>query len=62
MNFSFHPSAKEELNQAIEYYEESREGLGLKFLEEIYLAIQHIIQFPTAWTKLSKNTHRCITN
>ena len=31
MNFSFHPLAVEELNKAIEYYEDTSPGLGLEF-------------------------------
>jgi hypothetical protein len=62
MKYSFHPSAKIELQEAINYYEEYQFGLGLKFAREIYSTIQRIIHFPEAWSKLSKNTRRCLTN
>ncbi len=39
MKFYFHPEAERELYQAIAYYEERRNGLGLEFAEEIYAAI-----------------------
>jgi len=31
MNFSFHPEAEREFNQAIDYYEDLQENLGLEF-------------------------------
>jgi len=62
MKYSFHPSAKIELQKAINYYEECQPGLGLEFAREIYSTIQRIIHFPEAWSKLSKNTRRCLTN
>jgi len=62
MNFVFHPEAQTELEQAIEYYESCQVGLGTEFLEEVYATIQRIIAFPEAWTRLSKNSRRCLTN
>ena len=62
MNFSFHPEAEKELNDAIDYYNQSQEGLGLEFAKEVYFSIENIIFFPEAWTKLSKNTRRCLLN
>lgn len=60
MKYSFHPQAKTELNEAIDYYEECQEGLGYQFLNEIYSTIQNILKFPKAWSKFSKNTRRCL--
>ena len=62
MKYSFHPSAKIELQKAINYYEGCQPGLGLEFAREVYSTIQRIIHFPEAWSKLSKNTRRCLTN
>ena len=47
---------------AIDYYNECQDELGLKFAEEVYKAIQLILQFPHAWSSFSKNTRRCILN
>jgi hypothetical protein len=44
------------------YYEDCRIGLGLEFLEEVYVSIQRILAFPEAWTMLSANSRRCLTN
>jgi hypothetical protein len=62
MNYSFHPDAKEELHDAINYFEECRSGLGLEFSKEVFSTIQRIIHFPSAWSKFSENTRRCLTN
>ncbi|MFA5385675.1 MAG: type II toxin-antitoxin system RelE/ParE family toxin [Eubacteriales bacterium] len=61
MRYSFHPEAKKELLEAINYYEEYQSGLGLEFAKEVYSTIQRIIYFPKAWSKLSENTMRCLT-
>ncbi len=62
MKYSFHPAAEKELNDAVDYYNECQSGLGLEFAKGIYLTIQNIISFPDAWTPLSENTRRCLTN
>mgnify|MGYP000586728150 CR=1 FL=1 len=62
MMFRFHPAAEDELNQAADYYEDQQTGLGLEFVEEVYLTIQRIVEFPQAWTSLSKKSRRCMTN
>jgi len=62
LNYSFHPDAEKELNEAVDYYNECQNGLGLEFAKEVYLAIQNILSFPHAWAQLSSNTRRCLTN
>ena len=62
MKYSFHPSANDEFNAAIDYYEECRTDLGLEFAKEVFSTIQRIMRFPEAWAPLSKNTRRCLTN
>jgi len=62
MKYSFHPSAKNELNEAIDYYEECQLGLGFEFSKEIYSTIHRIIRYPRAWSLLSNNTRRCLIN
>ncbi len=60
MNYFFHPSAKIELNEAALYYENCHPGLGMEFLEEVYSAVQRIVEFPEAWSMLTKDTRRCL--
>ena len=62
MRFYFHPEADTEFNKAVEYYEECQPGLGLESAEEVYATITRIIDYPDAWSPMSKNTRRCLTN
>ena len=62
MKYSFHPLARKELIDAIDYYNECQDKLGIIFAEEIYKSIQLILQFSQAWSPFSKNTRRCIMN
>lgn len=62
MNFSFHHEAEIEFFEAIEYYEDRSEGLGLEFSREIYAAIKRIVNFPLAWSQFSNRSRRCIVN
>ncbi len=62
MKYSFHPEAKIELNEGVNYYEKFQPGLGLEFLKEVYATIQRILEYPQGWPTLSANTRRCLTN
>ncbi len=62
MRYLFHLSAKTELNEASDYYEECQAGLGLEFAKEIYSTVYRIIQLPKAWPIFSKNTRKCLVN
>ena len=62
MKFTFHPDARFELEQAVEFYESQQTKVGLEFLEELYSTIHRILDFPNAFPILSKNTRRCLTN
>ena len=59
MKIEFLSIAEIELKEAIIYYNEQSEGLGFEFALEIEKTIERIIQFPEAWTRLSKRTRRC---
>ena len=45
---SFHELAEFELNDAIVYFENEREGLGSRFLSAVQDAVTHIQQHPQA--------------
>jgi hypothetical protein len=62
MKFYFHPDAQAEFDKAVEYYEQLQPGLDIEFAEEIYATITRIIQYPDAWSALSKNSRRCLVN
>jgi hypothetical protein len=48
MNISFLEPAENELQEAIDYYQEQRQGLGDEFLVEILLALERIQLHPLA--------------
>ena len=62
MRFYFHPHAEQELDEAVEYYEQRRPGLGLEFAEEVYVTVARVAAFPDAGSPLSKNTRRCLVH
>lgn len=62
MKFYFHPDADTEFDKAVECYEECQTGLGLEFAEEVYATISRIMEYPHAWSQMTKNTRRCLIN
>lgn len=62
MNIEFLAPAETELIDATAYYNLQSEGLGFEFAVEVKRTIERIIQYPEAWSKLSKRTRRCRTN
>ncbi len=62
INVKFLTPAEAEFFDAISYYNIQSEGLGYEFAAEVKRTIGRIIQYPEAWTKLSKRTRRCRTN
>ena len=58
MNYSFHPHAEKELEEAEKYYDNIREELGDRFRAETEMAISRILDFPNAWQRLTQNTRR----
>jgi hypothetical protein len=62
MNYAFHPEAKVELNEAVDYYNGCKPELGFDFAREVYATIQNIVAYPEAWTPLSKSTRRCLVH
>lgn len=62
MNIDFLDAAKSELDDAIDYYDERRFGLGLEFSEELEQALERIDHYPEAWSQLSSRVRRCVLN
>jgi plasmid stabilization system protein ParE len=60
MKFHLLPEANDDLSQAIEYYEDCEDGLGLDFLIEFEKAIRRIVEHPQAWQEISKSFRRCL--
>jgi len=59
---SFFPAARRELRDAVSYYNDQFPGLGFEFAAEVRRTIDRINRFPSSWTKLSPQTHRCLTH
>ncbi len=60
MNFFFHPDAEIELEQAIDYYENVRQGLGFDFATEAYTAIKRATSLPKAWAIVEGDIRRSL--
>lgn len=58
----FFPAAQEELRDAVSYYNSQCAGLGFEFAAEIRKTIARILHMPSAWTRLSPRTSRCLAN
>ncbi|MBN2332158.1 MAG: type II toxin-antitoxin system RelE/ParE family toxin [Deltaproteobacteria bacterium] len=60
MSFTFHPEAEDELNNAIDYYEDIEPGLSYDFAFEVYSAIKRSVEFPKAWAILEGDVRRSL--
>ena len=61
MNYHFEVHARQELRDAIAYYDSLSSRLGDKFREEVERLISLLLKFPNAWPELSLSTRRCRT-
>lgn len=52
-DFRFHPSARDELDESIDYHESRRDGLGFELLFEVEATITLICESPTRWPLLA---------
>jgi toxin ParE1/3/4 len=58
----FHPDAKQDLRDAINYYNDCKTGLGQQFASQVQKSLHQIQDFPEAWSLISKRTRRVMTN
>jgi plasmid stabilization system protein ParE len=58
MMVEFLAPAQAELAEAVAYYDSQEQGLGSQFAEEVRRTIQRILQYPEAWSSISKRTRR----
>jgi hypothetical protein len=54
--------AQAELAEAVAYYDSKEPRRGSQFAEEVKRTIERILQYPEAWSLISKRTRRCRTN
>lgn len=62
MKFDFLSPATAAFKDAIAHYNLQSEGLGFEFAAEVKRTLERIVQYPEAWSPLSKRTRRCRTN
>src|SRR5690349_8893400 len=60
MKIRYHPEASKEIDEAFEWYESQKVGLGLKFINEAESAIQRILNFPELHPMVIKSHRRAI--
>jgi len=60
MRVIFTKIAKQELEDAVHYYELEYSGFGNKFKEEVRKAALRIAAYPQAWHKESGDIRKCI--
>jgi plasmid stabilization system protein ParE len=51
--------ARDELQQAAEYYEDARPGLGRQFIDEFIKTLDRISENPSAWAMIDDHHRRC---
>jgi toxin ParE1/3/4 len=54
----FHPLAEQELLDAVSYYEEQETGLGLEYLSEVEHAVNFLVRYPEAGSKVRGSIRR----
>lgn len=58
MRIEFHPAARLEFIEAVNYYESRSQGLGAEFAEEIEAALEVIADDPRRWRCLEEDVRR----
>lgn len=62
MKVEYHPLTVTDLNTAIAYYNQQRDGLGADFRSEIYAAIQRVSANPFQFAIVEKGIRRCFAH
>ncbi len=60
MNVIFTELAKQEMADAIDYYEIEQSGLSNRFSDDIKSAISRIIKYPKAWSVEQGEVRKCL--
>jgi len=59
VNVRFLEVAQQELDEAVQYYNEEAAGLGDLFVVEVLSAIDRVRRFPDGWHPLGAQVRRC---
>ena len=57
---TFNPLAALELEEAVEFYDEARHGLGDEFLQEVERAIAFLDRYPEAAPKVGRRVRKLV--
>nr|CAX68917.1 Plasmid stabilization system protein [uncultured bacterium] len=60
MNVVFLPKARQELIEAVVFYDQQNKGLGSLFLRECFEAIEIIRLYPSGCQLITKKTRKCL--
>lgn len=60
MKVIFSKYAKQELNDAVHYYELEYEGLGRRFREEVKKAAIRVSEYPKVWSVERGDVRKCL--
>ncbi len=60
MQVIFSKYAKQELEDAVHYYELEYTGLGKGFREEVRMAALRIVEYPQAWSTERGDVRKCL--
>jgi len=60
MRVIFSKYAKQELEDAVHYYELEYTGLGKRFREEVRMAALRIAEYPQAWSAEQGDVRKCL--
>jgi plasmid stabilization system protein ParE len=62
MNIRFLPAARQELDDAVEWYDQQLYGLGIEFLDELDKALHRIVRYPNSCEEIENGLRRCLIN
>lgn len=62
MTFGFHPEADAEFEEAVAFYEDHAENLGLDFAAEVREAIERALAMPLAWVEIEPGIRRVLVH
>lgn len=62
MKCRIHQHAKAELYDSVVFYETQGKGVGTRFYNEVFAAIDRIVDHPSAWPSIDGEFRLCRTN
>lgn len=62
MKYKFHPGARREFEQAIDYYEEQKAGLGDRFRGIVESSVKEIVKRPESWPFIEHDARCFLTD